>query len=96
MDLEDFQHLQNCTMNSAVGGEEKHVISAGASSEVTPSSCLTPASVWFSPGFPATVAHEVAAANSAMGTVTSKAANTNCQNSPLNTLFGSANNIIIG
>lgn len=90
MHLVDFQQLQNCTINSAVGGEEKPVISVGAPSEVTPSSCLTPALVWFSPGFPATLAHKVTSANSAMGTVTPKAANTNCQNSPLNTFFGSA------
>ena len=90
MHLVDFQQLQNYTINSGVGGEEKPVISAGVPSEVTPSSCLTPAPLWFSLGFPATAAHKVTSANSAMGTITSQAANTNCQNSPLNTLFGSA------
>lgn len=72
MHLVDFQQLQNRTINSAVGGEEKPAISAGAPSEVTPSSCLTPTPVWFSPGFPATVAHKVTSANFAMRTVTSK------------------------
>jgi len=43
MYLLHFQQLQNCTINSAAGGEEKPVISAGKPSEVTPSSCLTPA-----------------------------------------------------
>lgn len=79
----DFKQLQNCINNSAADGEGEK--KRQFQQENCQNLFLPAAPAWFSPGLPATAAHKDTSANSAMGTITPKAANTSCQNSLFNT-----------